>query len=224
MSFWDRLRDSLEEFGATIGDWVPKIVGALLILLIGWFIARIVRGVVRRLLDRPAVNATLDKAGVGPLVRNAGYSPAALLATVVYAILMLIVFMLAAEALQVEAVIDLLERLVAYLPLVLVAILILVVTGAIATFAGDLIRPIGESRNMPWLGSAVRIAIIAFGVITALDVLGVGRVTNRIFDAVLATAGVAIAVSFAIAFGVGGIETAKKWWSRYATPKGEPRL
>lgn len=60
---------------------------------------------------------------------------------------------------------------------------------------------------------------MAFGVITALDVLGVGRVTNRIFDAVLATAGVAIAVSFAIAFGIGGIDTAKRWWERYLTPR-----
>jgi hypothetical protein len=80
-------------------------------------------------------------------------------------------------------------------------------------------QPMGESRNLPWLGSAVRFVIVAFGVITALDVLGVGRITNRIFDAILATAGVAIAVSIAIAFGVGGIDTAKKWWSRYLAPK-----
>ena len=221
MSFWDQLTDSLEEFGANIGNWVPKIVGALLILVVGWMVARIVKRIVRRLLDRPVMTTALDKSGIGPVLRNAGYSAAALLATLVYAILMLIVFILAAEALQVQAVVDLLDDLVAYLPLLLVAVIILVVTGAIGTFAGDMARPMGESRDMAWLGSAVRFVIVAFGVITALDVLGVGRVTNRIFDAVLATAGLAIAASAAVAFGVGGIDTAKKWWSRYLSPKTE---
>ena len=72
MSFWDQLVDSLEEFGASIGGWVPKIVGALLILLVGWFVARIVRRFVRRLLDRPPVTTVLDKAGLGPVLSNAG--------------------------------------------------------------------------------------------------------------------------------------------------------
>lgn len=222
MSFWDQLVDSLEEFGASIGGWVPKIVGALLILLVGWFVARIVRRIVKRVLDRPPVTAVLDKAGIGPVLNNAGYSAASLLATVIYAILMLIVFIVAADALQVEAVVDLLESLVAYLPLILVAIIILVVTGAIGSFAGDMAQPMGESRNMAWLGAAVRFVIVAFGVITALDVLGVGRVTNRIFDAVLATAGIAIAATIAVAFGIGGIDTARRWWNRFLAPKNEP--
>ena len=221
MSFWDQLTDSLEEFGASIGNWVPKIVGALIILLVGWFIARIIRRVVRKLLDRPAVNSALDKAGIGPALRDAGYSAASLLATIVYAILMLIVLIMAAEALQVQAIVDLLEKLVAYLPLVIVAIIILVVTAAIGAFAGDMVRPMGESRGMPWMGNAVRFVIVGFGVITALDVLGVGRVTNRILDALLATAGLTIAATLAIAFGVGGIDTAKRWWHKLASPKSE---
>ena len=221
MSFWDNLRNSLDEFGASIGNWVPKIVGALLILVVGWFIARIIRRIVRRLLERPAITTVLDKAGIGPVLRNAGYSAASLLATLVYAILMLIVFIMAADALQVEAVVNLLDDLVAYLPLVLVAVLILVVTGAIGTFAGDMARPMSESRGMPWLSPAIRFAVVVFGVITALDVLGIGRVTNRIFDAVLATTGLAIAASVAIAFGVGGIDTAKRWWNRYLAPKSQ---
>ena len=114
MSFWDSLRDRLETIGADIGNWVPKIIGALIILIVGLFIARILRRITRRILENDAVEAVLDKAGIGSALKNAGYSAANLGASVVYGFLGLVVVLLAATALEVQAIIDLLERLIAF--------------------------------------------------------------------------------------------------------------
>ncbi len=76
MSFWDTLTDRLEQIGADIGNWVPKILGAIIILLVGLFIARIVRRIVKKILENDAVEGVLDKAGIGPALRNSGYSAA----------------------------------------------------------------------------------------------------------------------------------------------------
>lgn len=215
MSFWDTLRERLDEIGADIGNWVPKIVGALIILLIGLLIARIIRRIVKRLLENDSVEGVLDKAGIGGALRESGYSASQLGSTIVYGFIALIVLLLAATALKVQALVDLLERLIAFLPVVAVAIILVVVAAAIATFVADLVRPWAQTNNQSWVPTAIRLGIIIFGVLTAFDLVGIGQVSEDIRRAVLLGAGVA----FAVAFGVGGIDTAKKWWERYLSPK-----
>jgi hypothetical protein len=216
MSFWDSLRERLEEIGADIGNWVPKILGALVILLVGLFIARIFRNIVKRILSNDAVNGVLDRAGIGPALRNSGYSAANLGATVVYGFLVLVVLLLAATALEVQALIDLLEDLIAFLPVVAVAVLLVVIAAAIANFVADLVQPWAERNNFGWVPTALKWGIIVFAFLTALDLVGIGQVSEDVRRAVL----IAVGVAFAVSFGVGGIDTAKKWWEKYLSPKG----
>ncbi len=216
MSFWDRLTEELEGIGTAIGEWVPRIIGAVIILLVGWFIAKWVRRIVRRLLDNERVRGFFDRIGIGQALSNAGYSAASLVATVVYGFLMLVVFLIAAEALQLTELSDLLRRLIAFLPQLAIAVVIVMVAAAIGRFVADLVRPWSERQNMGWIPTAIQAGLVAFGVITALDLLGIGVVTNTVLTAVVGAAGLALA----IAFGVGGIDAGKKWWAKYGSPKG----
>lgn len=215
MSFWDQLVEGLEEIGRGVADFVPRLVGALLILLVGWWVARLIRNIVQRILDRPAVAKVIDRSGVGPALRSAGYSGASIIANIIYAILLLAVFLLAAQALGVPALVDLISGLIAYLPLVVAAVVILVVAAAVGNFLGDLVQPWATTRNVPWVALVARYAVIIFGVVTALDVLGIGTISNRIVEFTVG----AFAVAFAVAFGVGGIETARRWWGKYLAPR-----
>ncbi len=216
MSFWDTLTNRLEEIGADIGNWVPKILGAIIILLVGLFIARIVRRIVRKILENDAIEGVLDKAGIGPALRNSGYSAANLGATRIYGLLAAVVLLLAATALAVQSLVDLLERLIGFIPVVFVAIILVVVAAAIGSFLADLVRPWAETHNNTWVPTAVRWGVIVFALLTAFDLVGIGQVSEDVRRAVLLAAGVA----FAVAFGVGGIDTAKKWWAKYLSPKG----
>ncbi|NNC92704.1 MAG: hypothetical protein HKN80_09450 [Acidimicrobiia bacterium] len=215
MSFWDTLTDRLEQIGADIGNWVPKIIGALLILFIGLFIARIVRRIVKKILENDAVEGVLDKAGIGPALRNSGYSAANLGATLVYGLMAVIVLLLAATALEVQSLVDLLERLIGFIPVVFVAILLVVIAAAIGSFLSDLARPWADTHNNTWVPTAVRWGVIVFALLTAFDLVGIGQVSEDVRRAVLLAAG----VTFAVAFGIGGIDTAKKWWAKYLSPR-----
>ncbi len=217
MSFFENLVDGLIEIGSSIAAFLPKLIGAILILLVGLWIARIFRNVIRRLLDRPAVDNVLDRAGIGPVLKEAGYSGASFIAYLVYIILALTVVVLAADVLDVEVIADLLAGLVAFLPKVLAAIFIVVVAAAFGGFVADFARPWANNRGVPWVSVAARWAFIIFGIATALNVLDIGTVTNRMIEFGLG----AVAVAFAIAFGIGGIDTAKKWWEAKLAPSNE---
>ena len=215
MSFWDTLTDRLEQIGADIGNWVPKILGAIIILVVGLFIARIVRRIVRKILENDAVEGVLDKAGIGPALRNSGYSAANLGATLVYGLMAVVVLLLAATALEVQSLVDLLERLIGFIPVVFVAILLVVIAAAIGSFLADLARPWAETHNNTWVPTAVRWGVIVFALLTAFDLVGIGQVSEDVRRAVLLASGVA----FAVAFGIGGVDTAKKWWAKYLSPR-----
>lgn len=213
--FVDALTDSLAGVGSAIGEWLPRIFAALLVLLVGLFIARWIRRIVKRLLEVEALSGFLDKIGIGEAVRNSGYSVADLGATVVYGFLALIVLLITSQTLGIDALTELLQNLIAWLPQLLVALIILAVAALVADFVANLIKPWAERRSFGWVDNAVRIGIIIFGLLTALDYLGIGAITNTLFTVVSGAAGIVLA----IAFGVGGIDTAKRWWEKYAAPR-----
>lgn len=92
--------------------------------------------------------------------------------------------------------------------------LIVVIAAAMASWVAGLVKPFADSKGVGWLTVLVHVGVIVFGVLFALDLL---EVTFAEDITKILTASVAIA--FAIAFGVGGIDTGKKWWAKYLSPK-----
>lgn len=214
MTFVDELRDGLESIGSTLADWIPRILVALLVLVIGRWILKMIRTWVEKLLELQPVQSVFQSAGITAAMEPSGRSPAKLVATLIYAFLMIALWLIVARILQIEPIVDLLERLIAVLPLIFVAIALVIIAAAVASFVADLVRPFAESKGVGWLTSVVRVVIILFGALAALDLLNI-TFAEDIVKIVTAAAGVALA----IAFGVGGIDAAKKWWSKYGTPK-----
>ncbi len=214
LSFWDRLLDSLEQVGTTIGDYAPKILGALIILIVGWFIVRILKKVTFRILDSGPVKVVLDKAGISGALEGSGYNAASLGATVVYLFLWLFVLLMTFETLGAETFVDLVERAIAWLPLVFVAFMIVVLITAVGNMVAELVTPWSQNQGVTWLPIITRAGFILFGVATALDLLNIGVFVNIVTASILGGIGAA----FAIAFGVGGIDTAQKWWAKYLSP------
>jgi hypothetical protein len=215
MSFWDRLVEGFREIGATIGEWLPKIIGALIILIVGWWIARILRNITKRLLETKPVQAVLNAAGINRALEGSGYEAASLGASIVYFFLWLVVLLLTFEALGTTAVVLLLARILAVIPVIFVAFVIVVIAAAVGRFVANLVTPWAETNGVTWLPWLTRGGFILFGLVTALELLNIGYFTNALATAVFGGLGIA----FAIAFGVGGIDTARKWWEKYLSPR-----
>jgi hypothetical protein len=218
MSFWDRLTEGLRDIGTAIGDWTPKVLGALVILIVGWLIARILRNITRRLLELAPVKGVLNASGISGALEGSGYESSKLGASVVYFFLWLVVLLLAFEALEADTIVDLLQRALAVIPLFFVAFVALVLAAALGRFVAGLVTPWADSHGVTWLPWLTRGGFILFGLVTALEILEIGFFTEALTTSIFGAAGIA----FAIAFGVGGIDTARKWWAKYLSPREAP--
>lgn len=216
---WDNMingfKDAFADVGTTLGEWIPRILVALLVLLVGRWIINTLKHWIEKLLDTQPVQTVFDKAGITSALAPSGKKASSLLATVIYAFLALMLWLIVFRVLQIEPIEDLLERLIAVIPLILVAVVLVIIAAAVANFVADLVAPYAERRNVRWLTPLTRIAIILAGVLAALDLLEIGFAED-IVKLLVAAGGIA----FAIAFGVGGIDTAKLWWRKLA-PKNE---
>ena len=211
------LSDGLENAGETILSFLPRLIGALVILIVGWLVARLIHRAFQRLLKAVGLDTLLERAGLSERLQAAGYTATDLAARAIYWIALLVVFLLTAEALDVEYLSDILTGLIGYLPLVVVAIVIVIVAAAVGAFLAELSTPWSRERHIRWLPAAARWVMIGLGIFVALNTLNIGEeIVNTLFVAVVGTVG----ATLVIAFGVGGISAAKEWWSRIL-PKGD---
>ncbi len=207
---------------------IPKVIGFLIILIIGWIVASILAGVVATVLRAVRFNDLSQRAGITGFVRKMGlqHDPAGVLADIAKWFVRLIVLVVAFDELGIPAVSQVLNQMVAWLPQLVVALVVLVITGILATAAADLVRGSTAEAglgNPNLFATLARVATWIFGILVALDQIGVANtLVNTLF---LAFVG-ALALALGLAFGLGGRDTAaeivRMWYSR--SQEAAPRL
>ncbi len=201
---------------ALVFSFVPKLVGFLVILIIGLIVAGILRRGVTFLLRKFGFDRIADRIGLTRFTQQMDVKTDAadILGRIVYWFILLIFLVPAVNALGLTSVSTLLGQIVGYLPNVFVAILILFLGTLAATVVADLVRGAAASAgssNPNLFSNLARYAIIGFVAIVALEQLGIATsLLNILFTAVIGAA----ALAAAIAFGLGGQETARKYLSR----------
>src|SRR2546421_8868800 len=156
---------------ATLISAIPSILGALLILLLGWIITGALAGALARALRAVRVNAAADRAGVTGVLQRAKIrsDAAGVVAGVVKWYLRLIVILMAADAVKLTAVSTIVNQVLAFIPNLLVAVLIL----AAFSWLASLPRKVGTSAPQPPMPHPGAIGLppdgakIGFGVIPA---------------------------------------------------------
>jgi Conserved TM helix len=208
---------------------IPKVVGFLIILVIGWLIAAALARVVSTILRTVRFNDLAQRAGLSGFVQQMGLhtDAAGFVALIAQWFVRLIVLVTAFDALGLPAVSQVLQQLLLWLPNLVVAIVALVIGGLAANALARLVRgATAESGlgNPDLLANLARIAVWAFAVVVAVNQLGIATsLVNTLF---MATMG-GIALALGLAFGLGGRETAAlivhSWYehSQLATPRLE---
>ena len=206
---------------------IPKVIGFAVILIIGWIIASALATAVAAILRTVKFNELAQRAGISGFVQKMGVhtDAAGFLATLVKWFVRLIVLVTAFDALGLPAVSQVLQQILLWLPNLVVALVVLVIAGLAANALASLVRGASAESglgNPDVLATIARVAVWAFAIVIAVNQIGVATtIVNTLF---MATVG-AIAVAFALAFGLGGRETAAQivqgWYQRgqQAAPK-----
>ena len=201
---------------ALVFSFVPKFLGFLVILLVGWIVASAIARAVTFLLRKVGFDRLSDRIGLSRLGQQAGISldAAGILGRIVYWFVFLIFLVPAVNALGLTSVSDLLGRVIGYLPNVFAAILILLLGMFAATIVADIVRGAMGSAKMgsPNLfANIARYAILGFVALIALEQLGIApALLNILFTGVVGAA----ALAAALAFGLGGQDMARKYLAR----------
>ncbi|MBA2394380.1 MAG: hypothetical protein H0V70_16755 [Ktedonobacteraceae bacterium] len=199
-----------------IFTFVPKLIGFLILLLIGWIIATLLKKALLLVLGKIGVDRLGERIGLSRLGEQVGMqiTISTILAQIVYWFVFLIFLVPATDALGLSAVSGILNTLIAFIPNVFVAIIVLFLGVLAANFVATLIlRVMGRSQvgNPIIFANIARYAILGFVAIVALEQLQIApALLNILFTAVIGSA----AVAFALAFGLGGQDAARRFLAR----------
>jgi hypothetical protein len=200
--------------------FVPKLAAALLIILVGYLLARVIASVLDKVLERVGFDRAVERGGLKQALAKSKYDPSDIIAKLAFWLIFLVTLQLAFGVFGPNPVSDLLQGLIAYLPNVLVAIVIIVVAAAIAKAVTDLGSNLLSSvSGGPVMAKGAGIAILVFGAFAALDQLQIApRIVTGLWYAILAI----VVGSAVVAIGGGGIKTMQRYWERTAS-KAEER-
>ncbi len=201
-------------------DAIPKVIAFLVILLIGWLIAGILAKVVAGLLHGAKFNDLAQRSGFAGFVKDMGVKTDAsgVLATSVKWFVRLIVLVVAFDALGLPAVSVVLQRLLLWIPNLIVALVILALAGLAANTLANLVRGATREAGLgspDMLATIAKIAVWAFAAVVALDQVGIAaNLIETLVQAVLLT----LALALGLAFGLGGRDTAgqivQNWYGK----------
>jgi hypothetical protein len=199
--------------------FVPKLAAALVIILVGFLLARVVASVLNKVLERVGFDRAVERGGVKQALARSKYDPSDIIAKLAFWLVFLVTLQIAFGVFGPNPISDLLQGLIAYLPNVLVAIVIVVVAAAIAKAVTDL----GSSLLISVSGGQLMakgagIAVLVFGAFAALDQLQIApRIVTGLWYAILAI----VVGSAVVAIGGGGIKTMQRYWERATTTAEE---
>lgn len=185
-----------------IAEFVPNLLGFLVILLIGYVVASIVAGISRRGFQAVKLDAFSERIGVGAILRRANIQrePSALLSRVLFWLLMLTFLVSATESLGLSRVSMTIDALVMYIPKVLGAAFILLIGLFIAQFIRDLVVSSAESLGSEFagpLGSAAYAVLVVIIVTLAIGQLDLEtELLNYVISIILISVGAATAIGF----------------------------
>jgi hypothetical protein len=211
---WENLiADPVRQMLARILGYLPVLLGALVILIAGWIVAKAIKRMLDWLLKTIRFDTLADKAGISAILRKGDLKISAreVVSSLVYWLIMIMVLVMTVDALGLPKASDVLASLFAYVPNVIAALLVLVVAMFLASFVSGIVHTAAGNANLPRpeiFAGVSRWAIIIFAVTISLGELGIATLlVTTTFNIILG--GVCLALS--LAFGLGGKDAAARY-------------
>ncbi len=183
--------------------FLPTLLGALLILLIGWLIAKAIEGVVVRILKTVTLDKLADQIQLSTVLSKGGikYKLSELIGVIVYWLIMLAVVMIVFNALQLTVAAELFQKVVAFLPNVIAAVFILVLGIFAAAFLSSTVRTTASNAGIAQshlLAQFTQTVVVISATVVALQQLHI-QLVGEVFLIILG----GVSLGCALAFGLG---------------------
>ncbi len=195
-----------------LGGFLPSLVGAILILIVGWLMAALFRGLSRRVFKVVGINYIVERSGVNNLLEKLGMQRKAedILASLVYLIVLLVFVVASTEVLGIHIVIETLNRFISYLPRVFGALFVFVFLAYLGNFLKRGISSFLQSYHLAYaeiVGRIIEVLVLVFALIMALRELG--------FETAIFTANITLIIgiflgAIGLALGLGTREVTRK--------------
>ena len=216
----DMLLEPVRVFLVQVGQFLPKLALAVVVLIAGWILAKLARFTVVKALRAINFNVLTERAGMDGFLRQGGVQSDTtdIFGMLIYWLVVLAALVIAFNGLGLTYITDLLRQVVLFVPKVIVALVILAFGAYFALFVGTTVatycRNVGL-KDGELLGRIAQYAIIAFVVLIALDQMSVGGdIVRHSFLILLG----GVVLGLALAFGIGGQKAAaellQRWWPR----------
>jgi hypothetical protein len=197
--------------------YAVRLVVALVILIAGWLIAKLLKGLVFRFLLTIRFDMASEKAGIDDVLIRADIrqSPVELVAVLVYWLVLLATLVAIVSALGMAQVSDVLTRGLLYAPKVIAALVVLILGLFLSSVLAGVVRAAAANAGMTEsdaLATLVRYAVVAFTAAVTLEELGIAPELVRSAFVILFGA---VALALALAFGLGCKDLAREWMVRY---------
>jgi hypothetical protein len=212
--------EPLRAFLRQAGEFLPRLAIALLVFIVGWIVAKMVRFAIVRGLRAVNFHVVTQRAGLDGFMRDGGIGAdtTEIMGLVVYWLVILGALVVGFNSLGLTYVTDLLGRVILFVPKVLVALLVLAFGAYFARFIANAITAYCRNvhiQDAELLGRLAQYAILTFVVLIALDQVNIGGdIVRQSFLIILA----GLVFALALAFGLGGKEWAaellERWWPR----------
>lgn len=198
----------LTNFLDHIVNGLPKFLGALAVLIIGYIIAKVIAAAVRKLLSSANLNQHVHAGKGGNIIQRAIPDPTSLLAAIAYWVVFLFTISIAVSVLGIPVLVDFVRAVYGYLPNVLAALVIFFVAGAVSAGVATLVTTaMGDTPTGKVVATAAPVLVMVVATFMILNQLKIAPAIVTITYAALLGSS---ALGMALAFGLGGRDVASK--------------
>ncbi len=205
--------DPVKAMSVKILNYIPAIAGAIVILIVGWLAAKLLEGVVVRILKAVQLDKASDTAGISNVLAQGDIklTLSELIGAVIYWLVILVVIATALGALNLTIAADIVSRLVEYVPNILGAIFILIIGAFLANFVATIVRTatsnagIGTSKLLAKITQTV---LIVFTLVVAIEQL---KIASSLIVLSVNVILISVGIGLALAFGLGCKDIAGKF-------------
>jgi hypothetical protein len=188
-----------------VWGYIPAIAGAIVLLIVGWLIAKLIEAVVVRVLKAVRLDMASDKAGLSNILAQGEIklTISELVGALIYWIIILVVIATALGTLNLTVAADLVARLIEYVPNILGAIFILIVGTFVADFIATIVRTAATNAGIgraKLLSKTAKFVLVIFAVIIAIEQL---KIASTLIVLAVNVILISIGIGIAIAFGLG---------------------